>query len=64
MIPKIIHYIWFGDQSKKPTERFNQWKKILIGWEFREWSEADLDVHSLAFSGVAYDMAEYGLIPM
>lgn len=61
MIPKIIHYIWFGDQSKKPTERFNQWKKILIGWEFREWSEADLDVHSLAFSGVAYDSGLYGI---
>jgi mannosyltransferase OCH1-like enzyme len=61
MIPKIIHYIWFGDQSKKPTGRINQWKEVLVGWEFREWGEREIDLDKYSYVRFAYDAKRYGI---
>lgn len=46
MIPKIIHYCWFG---KHPIhEQFvmyiNQWKKILPHYELKEWNESNFEL--------------------
>jgi Glycosyltransferase sugar-binding region containing DXD motif len=61
MIPKIIHYIWFGDWSKKPTERIDSWRRMLPEWEIKEWNESNLDITKYKFSKIAYDMGVYGL---
>lgn len=44
MIPKIIHYCWFGGSEKNEKIRFcmESWKKYLPDYEIREWSEKDL----------------------
>lgn len=44
MIPKIIHYCWFGngEQSDKIKFCINTWKKILPDYEIKEWSDKDL----------------------
>lgn len=44
MIPKIIHYCWFGGSPKNEKIRFcmESWKKVLPDYEIREWSEKDL----------------------
>ncbi len=44
MIPKIIHYCWFSGESY-PTiiqECLSSWKKILVGYEFRQWTAKDI----------------------
>ena len=61
MIPKIIHYIWFGDPLKKPVERINNWKKILPDFEFKEWGEKDFDFSKYQFAQRAYDAGKYGI---
>lgn len=45
MIPKIVHYCWFGNNEKSETIKayINTWKDVLKDYEFREWSEKDLD---------------------
>ena len=37
MIPKIIHIIWIGDQSKKPTKCIDTWIKKNLDYEVRVW---------------------------
>ena len=37
MIPKIIHIIWIGDQSKKPTKCIDTWIKKNPDYEVRVW---------------------------
>lgn len=41
MLPKIIHYCWFGGNSKpKLAEKcIASWKKHCPGWEVMEWNE-------------------------
>jgi hypothetical protein len=60
MIPKIIHYGWFGDQSKKPIERINNWKTILKDYEFKEWNETNVDLDEYKFSKSLYELEKYG----
>jgi mannosyltransferase OCH1-like enzyme len=37
LIPKIIHIIWIGDQSKKPTKCIDTWIKKNLDYEVRVW---------------------------
>jgi mannosyltransferase OCH1-like enzyme len=43
MIPKIIHYCWFG-KSEMPEisiKCLESWKLILPDWTFMEWNEGN-----------------------
>ncbi|EBJ1203155.1 polysaccharide biosynthesis protein, partial [Salmonella enterica] len=41
MIPKIIHYCWFGQKPKPALVKkcMSTWQKILPDWEVIEWNE-------------------------
>lgn len=42
MIPKIIHQIWLGDQSKRPSEIMKTWQDKHPDWEYVLWTEENL----------------------
>ena len=42
MIPKVIHQIWIGDQSKRPTEAMETIKKDNPDCEYKLWTEKEL----------------------
>jgi len=42
MIPKIIHQVWIGDQSKRPVELLNSIKAMNPSWEYNLWTEDNL----------------------
>lgn len=46
MIPKKIHYCWFGygEKPKKVIKCINSWKKHCSNYEIREWSEKNIDL--------------------
>jgi hypothetical protein len=47
MIPKIIHYCWFGGQ-KIPKEHqgyINGWKKVNPGYKIMRWDESNSPMH-------------------
>ena len=46
MIPKTIHYCWFGGAKKSSlAERCNaSWRRVLQDWDIREWSEDNFDI--------------------
>lgn len=48
MIPKIIHYCWFGGKPFPPLVEMciNSWKKNLPDYEFVQWDENKIDIHS------------------
>ena len=43
MIPKIFHFIWVGDESKRPDNCIDTWRAAHPDWEFRLWGNAQLD---------------------
>lgn len=56
MIPKIIHYCWFGEQakSKEVNETITHWKNRLPNYEFKEWNEKCFDVEQMEYTKQAY----------
>ena len=44
--PKIIHQIWFGDQSKLEQKNINQWKSFAkrFGYKHKLWTEKDFPI--------------------
>ena len=65
MIPKIIHYCWFGKTLKSPcVERcIASWRKFCPDWEIKEWNESNIDVGRFKFSKDAYHARKWGFVP-
>ena len=56
MIPKVIHYCWFG-RNPKPELVQNciaSWKKFCPDYEIIEWNEDNFDVNYCKFTEEAY----------
>ena len=47
MIPKIIHYCWFGGKEKPEDVKkyIESWKKYCPDYEIKEWNESNFDIH-------------------
>lgn len=61
MIPKIVHYAWFGSDLPEPLmSRVEEWKKVLPDWEFRLWSEKNYDLSQFEFSQSMYQQGKLG----
>ena len=57
MIPKIIHYCWFGG---KPLPKLAQkckksWEKFFPDYEIREWNETNYDVNAVPYTKYCYE---------
>jgi hypothetical protein len=64
MIPKIIHYCWFG---KKPLPKLAlkciaSWKKFLPDYEIKEWNEDNFDVNQIPYTSEAYACKKYAFV--
>ncbi len=46
-IPKFIHQIWIGDQSKRPQAWLDSWKDKHPGWEYILWDEEKIEAFGL-----------------
>ena len=64
MIPKIIHYCWFGGNEKNPEilECIASWKKYLPDYEIKEWSEKDLEKVDNAYVKEAYQAKKWAFV--
>lgn len=64
MIPKIIHYCWFGRGEKPELAKkcIASWKKYCPDYELREWNEDTFDITSNAFVKEAYDNKKYAFV--
>ena len=57
MIPKKIHYCWFGHGPMPTlvTKCIESWKKYLPDYEIKEWNEDKFDLDSYPYVREAYD---------
>lgn len=64
MIPKVIHYCWFGDNEppKIVNECIESWKKILPDYEIRKWNESNYDVNKTLFTEEAYIFRNFAFV--
>lgn len=64
MIPKIIHYCWFG-RGEKPdlAERcIASWRKFCPNFEICEWNEDNCDYLAMPFMAEAYAAKKYAFV--
>lgn len=64
MIPKVIHYCWFG-RNPLPAlaiRCINSWKKYLPGYEIKEWNEDNFDVNMIPYTKEAYEAKKYAFV--
>ena len=61
MIPKIIHYSWFGpkDIPADMIRLIDHWREVMPDYEFVLWNETNFDVSACAFTREAYATANY-----
>ena len=64
MIPKIIHYCWFGGNSKpKLAEKcIESWKRYCPGWEIIEWNESNFDVNQNGYTRMCIAEKKYAFL--
>lgn len=64
MIPKIIHYCWFGGNPlpKSVKKCIESWKKYFPGYEIKEWNESNFDVNLIPYTQEAYKAKKYAFV--
>lgn len=64
MIPKIIHYCWFG-RGKMPEMAIRcieSWKIYLPDYELRLWNEDTFDINSVVYVKEAYEARKFAFV--
>lgn len=64
MIPKIIHYCWFGRNPlpQSAEECIASWKKFLPDYEIKEWNEDNFDVNITTYTSEAYKARKFAFV--
>ncbi len=64
MIPKIIHYCWFGkgELPQLAIKCINTWKKYFPDYEIIEWNEDNFDVNINIYTKQAYENKKYAFV--
>ncbi len=64
MIPKKIHYCWFGrgEKPKLAKKCIASWEKYCPEYEIIEWNEDTFDVYQNAYTKYCYDNKKYAFL--
>lgn len=64
MIPKIIHYVWVGNNPKPKDIKkcMKTWKKHLKDYKIIEWNESNFDISSHPFVKKAYEAKKWAYV--
>lgn len=64
MIPKIIHYCWFGrgEKPKKIQKCIDSWIKKLPDYQIIEWNEDNFNINELKYTKDAYEAKKYAFV--
>ncbi len=64
MIPKKIHYCWFGKNPlpKLAIDCIESWKKYCPDYEIIRWDESNFDISSNAYIKEAYDAKKFAFV--
>ena len=64
MIPKTIHYCWFGRGELTPLAKkcIASWRQFFPGYEIKEWNEDNFDVNIIPYTADAYKAGKYAFV--
>lgn len=64
MIPKKIHYCWFGGNPlpKDMLKYIDTWKKFCPDYEIKEWNEQNFDIHLNHYVEEAYENKKWAFV--
>ena len=64
MIPKIIHYCWFGRNPLPESAQkcIASWRRYLPDFDIIEWNEDNFDVNSIPYTSQAYKAKKYAFV--
>lgn len=64
MIPKIIHYCWFGGNPLPEEVKgyMDTWRRHFPGFEIKQWDESNFDVNALEYTRQAYYAGKYAFV--
>lgn len=64
MIPKIIHYCWFGGKPKPDVVQayIDSWRRFCPDYEIREWNESNFNINENAYCREAYEAKKWAFV--
>lgn len=64
MIPKVIHYCWFGRNPlpKSALKCIASWRRFLPDYEIKEWNEDNFNVNIIPYTQEAYKAKKYAFV--
>lgn len=64
MIPKTIHYCWFGGSPLpiKIQKYIDSWKKYCPDYEIKEWNETNFNINCNKYVKQAYESKKYAFV--
>lgn len=64
MIPKKIHYCWFGKGEIPQLARdcIASWHKFMPDWEYKLWNEDNFDVNIIPYTKEAYKAGKFAFV--
>lgn len=64
MIPKKIHYCWFGrgELTNKAKKCINSWKKYCPDYEIIEWNEDNFDINQNEYTKMCYSEKKFAFL--
>lgn len=64
MIPKVIHYCWFGKNPlpKSANKCIESWKKFFPDYEIKEWNEGNFDITMIPYTKEAYRAKKFAFV--
>ena len=64
MIPKIIHYCWFGRNEKPKLDQkcIKSWCEFCPDYEIIEWNEDNFDINKYPYAKYCYDTKRWAFL--
>ncbi len=64
MIPKIIHYCWFGEKPLPPIVKkcIESWQRYLPSYQIMRWDETNVPYMNYDFMREAYENQKYAFV--
>ena len=64
MIPKVIHYCWFGKKPlpKSAIKCIRSWEKYFPSYEIKEWNEENYDLFACPYVKEAYESKKWAFV--
>lgn len=64
MIPRTIHYCWFGEGELPELAQkcIASWHEMMPEWEYKLWNEGNFDINSVSYTIEAYEAKKFAFV--